>query len=102
MKVRIKEANMKKQKLTDFEKELLENLIGQEMYCVIKSVSKSGLTKRVIFSVQYKNELYCLNRLIAKLTFFKNDKDGYLVVKGGGIDIIFHTLLQLAKEVENE
>jgi hypothetical protein len=89
---------MKKQKLTDFEKELLENLIGQEMYCVITSVSKSGLTKRVIISVQYQGKLHCLNKLIAKVTFFKNDKDGYLVVRGGGgIDMVFHTLIQLAK-----
>jgi hypothetical protein len=51
----------------------------------------------MIFYVQYQDKLHCLNRLIAKVTFFKNDKDGYLVVRGGSIDMIFHTLIHLAK-----
>lgn len=83
---------MKEQNLNEFENKMLENLRNQKIYCNIKSVSKSGMTRRMVFYVQFQNELYYLNDIIAKLTSFKKDKNGYLIVKGCGMDMVFHVL----------
>lgn len=83
---------MKEQNLNEFENEMLENLRDQKIYCIIKSVSKSGMTRRMVFYVQFQNELYYLNDIIAKLTGYKIDKNGYLVVQGCGMDMVFHVL----------
>ena len=90
---------MKKQKLTEFENELLESLKGEKIYCVIKSVSNSGMTRRMVFYVQLQNELYYLNDIIAKLTGFKIDKNGYLVVQGCGMDMVFEVLYLFNKDI---
>ncbi len=90
---------MKKQELTDFEKELLESLKGQRFYCVIKSVSKSGMTRRMVFYFQFQNELYYLNDIIAKLTNYKKDKNGYLVVQGCGMDMVLHVLYLFNEDI---
>ena len=90
---------MKEQNLNEFENEMLENLRHQKIYCIIKSVSKSGMTRRMVFYFQFQNELYYLNDIIAKLTNFKNDKNGYLIVKGCGMDMVFYVLNEFNKGI---
>ena len=59
----------------------------------IKSVARSGMSRRISFALVKNNEVFILDGVMAKLTGLKDG--GYckgLSVGGCGMDMIFHTL----------
>lgn len=84
---------MEKEKLTNYEKEIIEKIRGGQVLCVIKSISKSGMTRKMkFFTIDSKGELHRITHLISKTTSFKLDKNDCLIVKGCGMDMGFHVL----------
>ena len=57
----------------------------------IKSVARSGMSRRISFALIKNNEVLILDGVISKLTGFKDSHEG-LTVGGCGMDIVFHTL----------
>ena len=61
----------------------------------IKSVARSGMSRRISFALIKNNEVLVLDGVISKLTGFKdNGKYSHegLTVGGCGMDMVFHTL----------
>jgi hypothetical protein len=83
---------MKKQeRLTDYDRELLEAIRGQKFYCNIVSVSRSGMTRKMSFYAHNPkyNELSNITYLIARITNYSLDKNHNLIVSGCGMDMVF-------------
>lgn len=71
------------------------------IYTVLRSVSKSGLSRVISFHVINDNkEIININYYIKTLLDYKFNKthDG-LIVKGGGIDMGFHVVHTLSREL---
>lgn len=81
-------------KLNDYDKELLEDVRGQKVYCNITRVSRSGMTRKMRFYAINKkdNKLSNITHLIAEIADYKMDKNHDLVVNGCGMDMIFSVL----------
>jgi hypothetical protein len=81
-------------RLNDYDKELLESIRGQKVYCNIKRVSQSGMTRKMsfyAFSTKH-NELANINYLIAGIAEYGQDKNNDLIVGGCGMDMVFSVL----------
>ena len=71
------------------------------IYTVLRSVSKSGLSRSISFYVVDNNkEIVNINYYIKTLLGYKFNKtrDG-LIVKGGGMDMGFHVVHTLLREL---
>jgi len=96
---------MKTETLNEWDFNLLEDM-QKTQFCIlarITSISKSGMTRKARISVILKNSeqfrpLY-LNPLFRKLEIAKQDKNGDLVLKGCGMDVIFSALYDLEQEI---
>ena len=70
----------------------LENIldVGQEIYCIIRHVSQSGMTRHISFFCIENNQPKFLNGLIADYLDYKMNKyHDALVVGGCGMDMAF-------------
>lgn len=74
------------------EEKLLRAIKGCKVICVIKSVSRSGMCRKMQFYVLYDNQLIWLNPTIRDIANYKLDKDRNVIVNGCGMDMIFNTL----------
>lgn len=70
------------------------------IYTVLRSVSKSGLSRVISFHIVYRGAIINLNYYIGAVLDYKPSKarDG-LVVKGGGMDMGFHVVEMLPREL---
>ena len=73
---------------------------GSTIYCVLRHVSRSGMSRRISFYAIHKGELVYLDGYIARLGHFKlhPTKDG-LKVDGCGMDMGFHVVYSTARQV---
>lgn len=80
--------------LTDYEEITLEDVRNQKVYCNIVKVSSSGMTRKMRFYAISKQDcdLRHMTHLVGKITGYSTDKNHDLVVKGCGMDMIFHVL----------
>ena len=72
--------------------ELLKQYKGQKIACCIKSVSRSGMTRRMEF---YFPDFRRITWAIATILEWSYNVDKGLSVGGCGMDMIFHTLSTL-------
>lgn len=72
-------------------KEAMEDREKTRLIASVVHVSKSGMSRRIAFGLIHNNELLNITYYIAQLTGWKMKDDG-VVVKGCGMDMIFHTL----------
>lgn len=81
-------------RLNDYDKELLEDVRGQKVYCNITKVSRSGMTRKMRFYAISKkyNDLRNITYLISGIADYNMDKNHDLIVKGCGMDMIFSVL----------
>lgn len=70
------------------------------IYTVLRSVSKSGLSRSISFYIIDNKEIININYYIKTLLGYKFNKtrDG-LIVKGGGMDMGFHVVHTLLREL---
>ena len=69
---------------------------NKPIMATIKSVSASGMTRKISFYAMgkgYKRAM-CLNSEISLIAGYKLDKNGYLIVYGCGMDMVFSVLSQ--------
>jgi len=74
--------------------ETLKHYRGRRILAVVESVSKSGMSRRIKFYCVIDNDTAWLTPWIAKLLGYSYDQNG-LVVKGCGMDMVFHVLSTL-------
>ena len=82
----------KNEMLQDARKYIFKNDSNNKVIVVIKSVSKSGVTRRIKF--YYHDGTRCLNitRLIATINGYSINNNGEMLVSGCGMDMVFNTL----------
>lgn len=77
-----------KQKLLDMIKP------GQTVYCILRHVSTSGMSRRISLAVCEDGNMRNIDYLVSIATSFKLGKDG-LIVSGCGMDMGFHVVYTL-------
>lgn len=65
---------------------------GKQIVVVIKTVSKSGMMRKMDFYVIYKNDLVRINGAIEDIADYKLDRNGSVIVSGCGMDMVFSVL----------
>ncbi len=70
------------------------------IYTVLRSASKSGLSRSISFFIIKNGDIHYINHDIAKLLGYRFNKffDG-LIVKGCGMDVGFHVVHTLLREL---
>ena len=75
---------------------------GSTVYCILRDVSRSGMSRRISFYVLRDNRPRCVDHLISVLAVGgarrHPSKDG-LVVGGCGMDMGFHVVYSLARSL---
>ena len=82
----------------------LENIldVGQEIYCIIRHVSKSGMSRHISFFCIVNNEPRFLSGLIADYLDYKMNKyHDALVVGGCGMDMAFAVVYNLNSKLSH-
>lgn len=78
---------------------------GATIYCVLRDVSRSGMSRRISFYVIQDNRPRCIDYLIEVLgtggAKRHGNKDG-LVVPGCGMDMGFHVVYSLARSLHSD
>lgn len=92
---------MKKIQLQDWEldqikrfKNAVKNSGGRCVIASVKSVSASGMSRKIKFGYIYKGELYNIYHIL-EIVGYKMNSDGTVTRKGCGMDMIFDTLYGL-------
>lgn len=76
--------------------------LDDTIYCVIRHVSKSGMTRHISFHYIKWNELYSINNIISDLLGYKMNKYHDAIVVGGcGMDMAFSVVNNLQAELNN-
>ena len=91
-------------KLSDFDKSLI--LYIQEhkptIYTILRGVSRSGMLRRFSAFMIKDNEVYYLNHLIAQVTYLKQDSEGFLKLRGCGMDMSFKLVADFSETLFND
>ena len=81
-------------------RESLKNIFSQSedkrVYCVLRHVSASGMSRRIDFYVIRDNEPQYLTGLIGMALDYKRHDRGGLVIGGCGMDMGFHVIYTLS------
>jgi len=76
--------------------------VGQEIYCIIRHVSKSGMSRHISFFCIVDNEPRFLSGLIADyLDYRMNKYHDALVVGGCGMDMAFSVVNHLQEQMKH-
>jgi hypothetical protein len=78
---------------------------GDRIYTILRSVSRTGMSREVSFLTFHKGEPYYLNSAIASaFPFYKrsNGEFSAIVVKGCGIDAGFEVVSAISKAVHDD
>jgi len=78
-------------RLSDFDKNLILWIKEHKptIHVIIKSVSRSGMLKRVNTFIIKDNRLFFINYLIEQMTTYKTDKEHLIKLYGCGMDMGF-------------
>ena len=71
--------------------------IGTEVHCVIRSVARSGLSRRMSFFVLDGQRIQHIGGWVATVFKIKLGRDLDVRVDGGGMDMGFHMVSQLSR-----
>lgn len=88
-------------KLSDFDKNLILWIkkARPEIIVNFKSVSRSGMLRRVNVYVIKDNKLLYLNYLITQFTHYKRDSEGLIKLQGCGMDMGFSLVYNFSSEI---
>jgi hypothetical protein len=62
---------------------------NETVYTVLRSVSRSGMTRHIDCYIIRENKPYCINYEVEEVTKRRRSKDGSIVVGGCGMDMGF-------------
>lgn len=79
-------------------KQLIDN--GANIVATVKSVNRNNTSRKMCFFVCYENKLLNINDEISSLLDLKLDKNGYLIVQGGGQNMFYLTLTKFLKKLD--
>ena len=68
---------------------------GQTIFCTLRSVSSSGMSRRISFHSIVGDELRSLDYLMSHALRYKQSSSGGLVVSGCGMDMAFSVVYNL-------
>lgn len=68
---------------------------GQKVFCNLRSVSASGMSRRISFHIIEGDDLRGLDYLIARACDYKQSDKGGLIVSGCGMDMGFSVVYNL-------
>ncbi len=95
-----------KQEARDKARDRLEKIVGvydQEIYCIIRHVSQSGMTRHISFFNIVSGEPFFLNGLISDYLDYKMNKYHDAIVVGGcGMDMAFSVVNHLQEQLNYE
>ena len=84
---------MDRRELTEYDCEQLRKMKGKQIIVNIESVSASGMTRKMnFFFVNEERKIENITSQIAKMTESGRDKNGCMIVKGCGMDMVFAVL----------
>ena len=100
-------AEVKAMNLEGFQLGLLEfideNKDTSNLFIVnVVSVARSGASRKMKFGMYKDGEFFNITRLIAKVINGKTDDNNALTVSGGGMDMVFATLVDFLETVTGE
>ena len=76
---------------------------GAKVYCVLKHVSASGVTRHISFLItkqrEETHEIVCIDHLIAQALGYKRAKDGSVVTQVVGMDAGFEVVYTLGRKL---
>lgn len=75
---------------------------GETIYGIVKSVSSSGMSRRIKFYAIKDNRPMFLSWSISQLLGYKLQDDGTIRVNGVGMDMIFATVYELGAAVHSD
>lgn len=75
---------------------------GATIYGIVKSVSKSGMSRRIKFFTIKDNRPFILTYTIGQLLGYNLKDDGTISVSGVGMDMIFKVVYDLGLVVHND
>ncbi len=84
----------------DTDKKFLLDTIGMDrkVYCILRHVSKSMMTRRISLIVIKDNKPYDITWAAAKVLGMKMHRDDHaIVIQGGGMDMGFHLVYTLSR-----
>lgn len=91
----------KAKRAAEYRAKLLEHLTpGQTVYCILRHVSASGMSRRISLLVPDPNggDPFEISGWVGHvLGLRRNDRDGGLVVSGCGMDMGFHLVSSLSR-----
>jgi hypothetical protein len=96
-----KGKELEKQQAIDSLKNIF-NLMPEEkrvIYCVLRSVSKSGMSRVIDFYTIENDKPQYLSGLISMALSYRKAKNGGLVVGGCGMDMGFHVVYTVASVI---
>jgi len=70
---------------------------NQKVYCVLRRVSNSGMSRNISFFVMDDDWFRCIDYMFKDI--FRLTKDGYVQVRGCGMDMGFHAVSTLASKL---
>jgi len=97
----LKKFNDNLNKLSDFDKNLILWIkkAKPEIIVNFKSVSRSGMLRRVNVYVIKDNKLLYLNYLVTQFTHYKKDSEGLLKLQGCGMDMGFSLVYNFSSAI---
>lgn len=72
---------------------------GTAVYCVLRSVSSSGMSRRISFFAIRDGELVCLDHAISVLTHYSRSRKEGLTVSGCGMDMGFAVVYDFGRNL---
>jgi len=72
---------------------------GDTVWVVIREVSRSGASRQMDFYRIVDNELCMINYIMHGVLGFKYNHHNHMVIKGGGMDMVFWCVHRLSQEL---
>lgn len=70
---------------------------GDKVYCLVRSVSSSGMSRKMSLYIVRDNDIRSITSYVADILQWGIDDKGYLKVSGCGMDMGFHTVYTLGR-----
>lgn len=88
------------EEMSDYEKGVFKGMEDRQVYVKHGGTSKSGMTRRFKFYTTIKGDIQNITEIIAKISEETLDKNGYIVARGCGMDMVFSVLSNFNYSVE--